>query len=158
MTLPPVYRDKKQSTKRKQTQIRSVSDLRAAVFKRKKKKWAVFHEMSWFPRNQLSWQSGQCSVTSECCFPIPFFRKIIFNSQMAVSIPRKPVSWRMRTYCTEDPVFIFILFFFSILLRKMSNIKGWLCWVCRAVWYCWRCQVSELETSDLACLKRTCIE
>lgn len=42
VTLPPVYRDKKQSTKRKQTQIRSVSDLRAAVLKREKKKSELF--------------------------------------------------------------------------------------------------------------------
>lgn len=65
-------------------------------------------KVSWFSWNQLSWQTDQCSVTWECCLPI--LRKIIFNSQLTISIPRKPVSWRMRNYCAEDPIYIFFLF------------------------------------------------
>lgn len=71
---------------------------------RKKKK------VSWFSWNQLSWQTDQCSVTWECCLPILLLREIIFNSQLTISIPRKPVSWRMRNYCAEDPIYIFFLF------------------------------------------------
>lgn len=108
------------STRRQRLKLCLLGIWEPQYLRKKKKKWADFDEISGFSWNGSPDRLINAVWPWEICLPILLFRKIIFNSQLTVSIPRKPVSWRMRKYCTEDP----FLFFFNS-LKEMSNVKGW---------------------------------
>lgn len=107
-------RAKSQSSTRRQRLKLCLLGIWEPQYLRKKKKWADFDEIEDFPEMAVltDWpmQCDHEKSTSQ------YLRKIIFNSQLTVSIPRKPVSWRMRNYCTEDP----FLFFFSFPERNVK--------------------------------------